>query len=744
MRRGLARRLSGITAASALALALAGGSVVTAAAAPGLDPNSDGPRAAAGIDKASAMVKLSGAPLATSTKVDRSATKAVKLTGTNTKNYRATLAKQRSTLRAWLKSNAPKAKITGEYDFALNAVAVRLNGTSLATLRNAPGVTYVGYQNNYAPTAADPDLARIDGLLGWAAAGATSVESDPSTWAGFGVKVAIIDTGVDATHPCFDDTGFPSATQLGDTRFTNNKVIVAKVFNNKLNQSRYSAQAIQDHGTHVAGTVACNLETPAVVQGADIPYDPTGVAPGALIGNYSVFPGDVLSARTEDILNAMQAAAEDGMHVINMSLGGGAHGVQDLGTLAVDNLDRAGIVVAVSAGNEGPGPATIGSPGSAERALSAGASSVGHYVGVPILSAGSQVSVAAIGDFPTPSADLTAPLGVVKNADGTLSTACAALPSGSLTGKIALISRGTCTFGNKVFNAEQAGAVGAILVNNVLGDPISMASDAAFTSTIYAVMSPLTDRAALMALDGADVTISSDKAYVYSGNNDILAGFSSRGPVDVSYRVKPDVVAPGVNVLSSIPQAMCAADAWVNTAGCWAFFQGTSMAAPHLAGMAAVVRAAHPSWAAWQVRSAIINTAKETGVMQSNAITTPETNVQFVGSGLADLDASVDAELTLSQPSVSFGAVPGGSGQTLTRTVTVTNVSGSPLSVPVSVTSAKGPGSFTVSAASLDLAAGASTTLTITFKAPKGAAGASQAHLYLGDVTHAVLYGYSS
>ena len=201
----------------------------------------------------------------------------------------------------------------------------------------------------------------------------------------------MVDTGIDVEHPCFDEAGFPATPQVGNPAYTNNKVIVARVFANKAASLGYDAEAVQDHGTHVAGTIACDARTPASIDGVDITYDPSGVAPGAQLGSYNVFPGDITNARSEDILDALQAAAEDGMDVINMSLGGNAHGNQDLLTVAVDNLDRAGIVVAVSAGNDGPGHYTVGSPGSAERALTAGASSVGHFISVPVTSGTSRL-----------------------------------------------------------------------------------------------------------------------------------------------------------------------------------------------------------------------------------------------------------------------------------------------------------------------------------------------------------------
>src|SRR5207302_8306326 len=190
-------------------------------------------------------------------------------------------------------------------------------------------------------TAADPDLGLI------------SAGNDSN--AGAGIKVAIIDTGIDITHPCFSDAGYTAQTQLGDSHFTNNKVIAAKVFNNKTPSRNFTAEAIQSHGSHVAGTVACNFGTTANVNGVPIPYALSGVAPRALLGNYNVFPDDVDNARSEDILNAMEAAYADGFDVGNMSLGGGSHGFQDLLTIAVDNLDEANMVFAVAAGNSGPG-----------------------------------------------------------------------------------------------------------------------------------------------------------------------------------------------------------------------------------------------------------------------------------------------------------------------------------------------------------------------------------------------------
>lgn len=697
--------------------------------------NADSAITGSTVDTSTALVQLNGDPLSTYVKTHPIQGKKIDFKNTTVKSYRAQLSALRNDFKAWLRVNAPKAKVTGEYDIALNAVAVQLNGTPLSTLANAPMVVRAEYEGLYYPTYDDPDLAIISAFEAWD-------QNGGSATAGEGVKVAIIDSGIDFTHPCFSDVGYPAQTQLGDKRFTNNKVIVAKVFNMKTTSNNYTAEAIGEHGTHVAGTVACNYDTPANVNGVSIPHGISGVAPRALLGNYNVFPADVANARSEDIMNALEAAYADGFDVANMSLGGAASGFQDLLTIAVNNLDQANMVVAVSAGNEGPGHYTVGSPGSAARALTAGASTVGHVVATPITVA--DVTAAGVeGDFVTVTADFTALLGVVTeqptNLATGLSTACVPLTT-DLTGKIALISRGVCTFSTKIRNAQNAGAVAVLVSNNVAGDGIGMASDGTLNQpTVPAYNVSLNDGAALKLHDGESTTISAAPAYIVTGNDDFMAAFSSQGPTDVDFRVKPDVVAPGVNVLSSIPQSYCGGNP------CFAFFQGTSMAAPHLAGSAAIVRQQHPTWSAAQVRSAIVNTADQ-GVLMKSTSTALELDVNIIGAGRENLFSAVNAVVALDPVSVSFGAIPSGSGQTHAFAVTLTNLGGAATFDAV-VGAGSGGVSFSVSPASLTLAAGASGTVTVTMSAEKGAlAGDHQATLTISsggsEVAHAAVYTF--
>lgn len=324
--------------------------------------------------------------------------------------------------------------------------------------------------------------------------------------------------------------------------------------------------------------------------------------------------------------------------------------------------------------------------------------------------------------------------------DTGLSLACSAF-SADLTDEIALISLGTCSFSTKIRNAQNAGAVAVLIVNNVNGDGIAMAQDGTPNQpTIPAYNVSIKDGDALFNEGGLDTTISAALAYFSTSNSDIMAGFSSQGPTDVDLRVKPDVAAPGVNVLSSIPHQFCA------DPPCFAFFQGTSMATPHLAGSAAVVRQQHPDWSAAQIRSAIVNTADQDVLTPFSGLGL-EMDVNVIGAGRENLLNAVTASVALDPVSVSFGAVPSGSGQTRTYEVTLTNLTGSSTDFSVAVGAGGGGVAYSVSPDSLSLDAGASGTVTVTMDAGKGAApGDHQALLSVsvggGEVAHAAVYTF--
>src|SRR5437773_6622526 len=495
------------------------------------------------VDTSSATVQLKGDPLATSRATKPARGKKIDFKSNTVKSYRAQLSALRNDFKRWLQANAPRAKITSQYDISLNAVAVQLNGTPLGTIAGAPMVERVQYNALYHPTLSE-SYKIINASDAWTAAGGRSV-------AGAGIKIGDIDTGIDETHPFFDPAGFSyppgfpkcdaadSTTHTVDAncKYVSPKVIVAKVFYNKAKQQGLDAQAIQDHGTHTAGDAAGVTGKTAVINGVSID-DMSGIAPGAFLGNYNVFPGEVLNARSEDILNAVDAAIADGMDVLNLSLGGSFHGNNDLLATGLDNAVDAGLVVAVAAGNSGPGAGTVESPGRARKVITVGASTNQHFVGQPFTyPAGVGTTIgAAVGEFPAlPTASY--------NLFDTNSTSCTSVDPGA-SGKLAIVNRGTCTFSTKVRNAIAAGAVGVLVINNVAGDPTAMAKDGLGGDDLPAVMIGLNEGAALRASGATTASaVETFSEFITPANKDILAGFSSQGPTAVDFAVKPDLTS---------------------------------------------------------------------------------------------------------------------------------------------------------------------------------------------------------
>src|SRR6058998_1595387 len=450
------------------------------------------------VDNLSAIVQLEGDPISTNPSTKPPHGRKIDFNGQAVRSYRAQLNARRNELKRWLQANAPRARVTSEYDVSLNAVAVQLNGTPLATIAAAPMVQSAEYNALYHPNLSE-SYKIINASGAWTAGGGRAT-------AGAGIKIGDIDTGIDETHPFFNPAGFSypdgfpkcdaadstSHTPDQDCEYVSPKVIVAKVFYNKANHQNLDAQAIQDHGTHTAG-IAAGIYDPslnAVVNGVSID-DMSGIAPGAWLGNYNVFPGGVLNARSEDILNAVDAAIEDGMDVLNLSLGGSYHGNNDLLAMGLDNAVDAGLVVAVAAGNSGPGQGTLESPGRARKIITVAASTNNHFVGQPFTypAGGGTTIGAAVGDFP--------PLpGASFDLFDTRSNGCTSVDPGA-SGKLAIIDRGVCTFSQKVANAKAAGAVGVVVVNNVAGDPTAMGRTAGFDDNLPAVMIGINEGAAL-------------------------------------------------------------------------------------------------------------------------------------------------------------------------------------------------------------------------------------------------------
>ncbi|HWC17485.1 MAG TPA: S8 family serine peptidase [Terriglobales bacterium] len=314
-------------------------------------------------------------------------------------------------------------------------------------------------------------------------------------------------------------------------------------------------------------------------------------------------------------------------------------------------------MVAIAAGNAGPGTGTIESPGIADKVITVGASTNPHFVGIPVTVPSLGTFGAALGQFNNFGTLSNVPYSTTSPTNG-----CTAITN-NVAGQIALIARGACTFSTKIRNAQTAGATGVLVYNSVAGDPTAMAQDGTPNQpTIPAAMVSRPNGLAMASASTKTVSIDGTKMQEFFTDGpsaDILAGFSSIGPAliknQVLSEVKPDVVAPGVNVYSSILMTSCASPP------CFAFFQGTSMATPHVAGAAALIKQLHPNWSPLQVKSALENSAKRP--VGSSASNTPLTNPMFRGGGRIDLAAVTHITATIDahgSANIGFGQFSGG------------------------------------------------------------------------------------
>jgi subtilisin family serine protease len=662
--------------------------IVPAGALAARSPNTDAQVSDAIFDRSSAIVVLKSLPIATYDGRIQGYERTKPVRGKLNPNsaaarkYKTHLSAEHAAFQKWLQRNVPSAKITSEYFVTMNAVAVKLNGAAKGKLLNSDVVQSVEFVTRYYPTMSE-SYKHINAEAAWQAAGGRDDAGD-------GIKIGILDTGIDANHPFFDPTGFqypadggpwpkcnPGVGTAACDALTSPKVIVAKVFGNNVAKMGWTAAPNEnDHGTHVAGTAAGVTGKTAVVEGVAID-DMSGIAPGAWLGNYKVLLDEAGSGRSEDIVNGVEEAVRDGMDVLNLSLGGGYRGNNDIMAMSLDNAVEAGVVVVSTAGNNGPGSFTIGSPGRARNIITVGASTNDHFVGQPITYAGGTAR-GAVGDFPP----LEAGTYDLVFLTGTNANGCAAIaPVPEADDTLMVLDRGVCSFSQKVFNAEAANADGVIVINNVAGDPTALGFTAGITTTISAVMISKDDGAALRQADPDQATVAENFDEFVTENEDILAGFSSQGPTFVNLDIKPDVTSVGVNVLSSVPCWMAEAGASCGGEGTWAFFNGTSMAAPHVAGSAAVLLDLHPNWTPARVKSAIVNTADRvvTDAFDGNHDVGP----LLQGTGRQDLTEAANSTVSLFPTSAAFGKISGSQNQPTSMTITLTNSTGNPMTFAV-------------------------------------------------------------
>jgi len=415
----------------------------------------------------------------------------------------------------------------------------------------------------------------------------------------------------------------------------NNKLIGARYFVDGAQASGpidegeiFSPRDVDGHGTHTATTAAGN-RVKASIFGAFIGRV-EGVAPRARVAVYKACwlrPGDQrASCNTSDLANAIDTAVADGVDIINYSVGSSLLQVTEPDDLALMGATKAGVLTVVAAGNEGPNLGTIGSPAGGPWVITAAASSRAGQTSVEALEVTLPITIA--GRYAVKEANFTPPLMdngpvegdlVLVNDDddtlddggaGTTSDACEPLVNSvDVADNIALIQRGGCGFDIKVANAADAGAIAA-LVYNIAGDPIVMNGTSGL-SDIPALMIGQADGNLILAeLDAGNlVSVVLDKELLLTQDEDgnVMGAFSARGPGPAGDILKPDVTAPGINILAGFTPDAANAMPGEN----FAYLTGTSMSTPHVAGVAALLLQANPDWGPSVIKSALMTTAHQ-------------------------------------------------------------------------------------------------------------------------------------
>ena len=583
--------------------------------------------------------------------------------------YLRRLVQAQATAAAQLRRAIPEARVGRRFQIVLDGLTVSLPASKLPALVRLPSITAVYPSVTYTLA-----LDRSPSVIG------ADVLREQQGADGTGMKIAVVDDGIDQSNPFFDPTGFsyPAGFPRGGRKWTTPKVIVARVFPGP-NAGAPGRLAVDPdssfHGTHVAGIAAGDSGTTAPA-GKDHPTVTglSGVAPRAWLGNYRVFTvptpiGHV--ANTPEIIAAFEAAVSDGMDVINFSGGGPqVDPANDALVEAIHNVAAAGVVPVIAAGNDRDdfGLGSAGSPGTAPDAISVAAVSNTHVFspaldvtapdapdalrGIPFLGTNGSLAPSTWGSTEQTLADV----GSVAGRDGRpiephlcgppgdLASPSGELPAGSLTGTIALIERGLCPFETKTLQAKAAGAIGVVFSDNRQGEANDVPARLSLPGGMIANLDGDHLRAYLAAHGGrTTVRIGHDPLELETGRSGVITSFSSAGPTAFGHDLKPDVSAPGGQILSStLPNTSTSR---------FAVFDGTSMATPHVAGSAALLLELHPGWTPAQVKSALVSTA---GAAWRDTARTQEAPVTLEGGGLVALPRAADPQLFTDPVSLSF------------------------------------------------------------------------------------------
>jgi len=620
-------------------------------------------------------------------------------------------------------------EVVYRYTTVVSGVAVRLSSDQVRDLRSLAGVRAVERDTRaHLDDTGAAELLDLPGARGaWARTGGTEQ-------AGRGVVIGVVDSGLWPDNPSFaapslpDDgappglEGFTGGCQSGErwsAEECNQKVVAARYFvkafgtDNVANAEYLSPRDAQGHGSHVAATAAGNADVRMTIAGESL-GETSGMAPAAAVAAYKACwaapnPEDDGCAAA-DLLRAVDQAVADGVDVLSFPVSGQVQAGTAM-RQAFRNATAAGVLVVTSAGNRGGRGVSPSSPWT----TTAGATTYRLFQGAAVLGDGTRLVGADISEQSVPASP--AVLGTdARAADAERSEAALCAP-GSLdarvvAGKVVVCWRGVTARVEKSRTVKRAGGRAMVLLNT---DPGAVEAD------FHAVPTVHLDEAAGARLEtylrtaGPRARIAIDPTAEDEAAVPGLADFSGRGTRDDADVVKPDLVAPGVSVLAAVaPTTRAGRD--------WDVLSGTSMAAAHVSGLAAMVRAEHPAWSPAAVRSALMTTAYDVvgepdGVLAQGAGHVDPS--RFLDPGLVfDTGDSFEVRSTpaVNTPSVAVGDLV---GRAVVRR-TVTNVSGRAETYNATVTGLPGV-DVSVVPATFRLRAGESRTLRVRFVARQGA-----------------------
>ncbi|HYO82160.1 MAG TPA: S8 family serine peptidase [Bryobacteraceae bacterium] len=599
----------------------------------------------------------------------------------------AAIRSSQSRVRAALADRGMVAEPVSE--LLVSTLAVEASPQEAAALAAVPGVAGVYPVQKYRKLL-DRAIVLQKVTEAWTLAG--GVEN-----AGRGIKIGIIDTGIDSSHTAFQDPGlsmpegYPKTRNADDSTNVNSKVIVSR---------RYvrdgSSRDTDGHGTGIAMIAAGR--TVSSPRGTI-----TGVAPKAWLGSYKVFADGADGASTDAVLRALDDAVADGMDVVNLSLGSFpvSDPSKDILARAVERASEAGLIVVVASGNSGPDAATVGSPGTAPSAITVG-NAWNDRVFVSNVRIGEAILLASPSNRSESQRALSGRLANVESFDST-GLLCAPAPSGSLTGRVAFILRGDCYFEEKLRNAQAGGAIAAVIYTHA--DEPSPGTWSAGEAELPGIMIGYQDGLAVRSVLNAGRNLEATLNFVSSPvdvTSARLSSSSSRGPSHAG-AVKPEILGVGTSVLSAGPVK--------NGENLYQVTSGTSFSAPMVAGAAAVLKALRPGLRADQYRSLLIGSSSTFTYSQQTA----PAPVQQTGAGLLNVAAAVRSTVTAFPHALNFGV--GSSDPYQTLDLTIENLANTEDTYSVEVQPIGGGPAPAVSASSLSSPAGGVSKLRVTLQA---------------------------